>query len=85
MTAARASPLEAGYAPPAKTTCSMSCIVQCLPLLAAPSHLVRHIKHDNDAVRAAVVAAGDGAEALLACRVPLQSTKGTQQQEGWVS
>lgn len=28
------------------------------------------VVHDDDAVRAAVVAAGDGAEALLPCRVP---------------
>ncbi len=34
---------------------------------------IRNVIDDNDSVRAAIVAAGDGSEALLSCRVPLHA------------
>ena len=43
------------------------------PLLHVVEGLhVRHVVHDNDAVRASVVAARNRAEALLASRIPLE-------------
>ena len=39
---------------------------------------VCYIKHDEDAISATVVRAGDGAKPLLACRVPLKKVQSWQ-------
>jgi hypothetical protein len=49
------------------------------------THPVGHVVHHDDAVRAAVVRAGDGAESLLPSSVPLYSTHDGQvrHRDGW--